>query len=398
MADYYPLIAKAVAALATNTPDARQGIYERARTALSRQLASIDPPPASDIVDRELGALEAVIRRVEQEAAATTAPAAAPVAANVDPEEQAIPRPAPSNRPQAPQRERRKPDRKPIYAVAAALGLVAVAAIATLAILRRNEPPAVATQRPPPPTASLPAPAKTDDRVSSGQSEPPARPQPPAAPPPQAAQTPQVQPSTPALQSSPPAPPAAPAPPAQAPLAVANRLVMAMEGTDRPENVVLRRGIVIWRTEMLSGTQGQPPEIAIKATMDVPEARMRGEMTIQRNRDPAFPASHTIQVQFTPAAGSEFGAVRNLSQIEMRLNENQAGYPLAGQGIAVTENLFLLALAQFEPATSRNIEMMRMRPIIFLEFQGTANRRAAMVLEKGVSGQQAFDEAFRNWQ
>lgn len=125
---------------------------------------------------------------------------------------------------------------------------------------------------------------------------------------------------------------------------------------------------------------------------------MRGEMTIQRNRDPAFPASHTIQVQFTPAAGSEFGAVRNLSQIEMRQNENQAGYPLAGQGIAVTENLFLLALAQFEPATSRNIEMMRTRPIVFLEFQGAANRRAAMVIEKGVSGQQAFDEAFRNWQ
>jgi hypothetical protein len=173
---------------------------------------------------------------------------------------------------------------------------------------------------------------------------------------------------------------------------------MAMEGTDRPENVVVRQGAVVWRTEMVSGSQGQAPQLAIKALLDAPDARMRAEMTIQRNRDPTFPASHTIQVQFIPAPGSEFGAVRNLSQIELRQTENQPGYPLAGQGIAVVENVFLLALAQAEPALSRNMEMMRTRPLMYLEFQSTTGRRGLMVVEKGVSGQQAFDEAFRNWQ
>jgi hypothetical protein len=90
--------------------------------------------------------------------------------------------------------------------------------------------------------------------------------------------------------------------------------------------------------------------------------------------------------------------VRNLSQIELRQTENQPGYPLAGQGIAVVENVFLLALAQIEPALSRNIEMMRTRPLLYLEFQNANGRRGLMVVEKGVSGQQAFDEAFRNWQ
>jgi hypothetical protein len=386
MADYYPLIAKAVAALVPNTPEARQGIYERARTALSRQLASIDPPPAAAVVDREIGALEGVIRRIESEHAGqrSAVPQKVTVPAGPEPVDESAPDAA-TARPQAPTREKRKASRKPLYAVFGALGLVAVAAIATLAYLRRNEPPAMANQRPSPtpPAARPPQAAKTDDRVAPGQAEPASRPSAPALAQPPAAT----------------APPAAPPVTASQPaIAVANKLVLAMEGTDRPENVAVRQGVVVWRTEMVSGTQGQPPQLAIKALLDVPEARLQGEMTVQRNRDPAFPASHTIQVQFTPAAGSEFGAVRNLSQIEMRQAENQPGYPLAGQGIAVMENLFLLALGQTEPALSRNVEMMRGRPIVYIEFQGAANRRGALILEKGISGQQAFDEAFRNWQ
>jgi hypothetical protein len=385
MADYYPLIAKAVSSLAANTPEARQNIYERARTALTRQLASLDPPPAGDIIDREINALEAVIKRIESEnAGAKAVPAAMPAAPSSPPMEPSGDEAPPvvTTRPQAPVRERRGPNRKPLYAVAGALGLVVVAAVATLAYLRRNEPPAVASQRPPPAVEAPAQPAspaqKTEDRVISGPSEAPPRPAPaPTAPPPLSTQ---------------------PAPPPQQAIAVANRLVMAMEGLDRSENVVVRQGTVVWRTEMVAGAQGQPPQLAIKALLDVPEARMRGEITIQRNRDPAFPASHTIQVQFVSGQGSEFGAVRNLSQIEFRQSENQPGYVLAGQGIAVVENLFLLALAQIQPALSRNVEMMRTRPIVYVEFQSATNRRGALVIEKGISGQQAFDEAFRAWQ
>ncbi len=384
MADYYPLIAKAVAALEPNSPEARQNIYERARGALTRQLAAIDPPPPGEIIDREIAALESVIRRIEQEnaqpkAAPASAPPPAPAPGPASPDAEA-PAAGPA-RPPAPGRPAGEPNRKPLYAVAGALGLVVVAAIATLAFLRRNEPPAMARQRPGP---TAPAPQqgptvqKQEERVAGAPASTPR----PAAP----------QPATP-----PPTAAAQPAP-AQPPIPVANRMVMAMEGTDRPENVIIRQGFVIWRTEMMSGAQGRPPELAIKALLDVPDARMRAEVTIQRNRDPAFPASHTIQVQFAPAAGSEFGAVRNLSQIEFRQSENQPGYSLAGQGIAVVENLFLLALTQVEPAVSRNVEMMRSRPILYLEFQGAANRKGAMVIEKGVSGQQVFDEAFRSWQ
>jgi hypothetical protein len=185
---------------------------------------------------------------------------------------------------------------------------------------------------------------------------------------------------------------------AQPQIGVANRMVLALENADDREKVDIRQGSVVWRTELISGGQGQPPQQAIRATIDVPEARLRAEVSIQRNRDAAFPASHTIQVQFSNLGAGGIGPIQSLSQIEFRQTESQPGYPLAGQGIAVMENVFLVALAQVEPAYSRNVEMMKARPLLYLEFQTASGRRGGMVMEKGVSGQQAFDEAFRSWQ
>ena len=69
MADYYPLIARAVAGLEKNTGDARRALYERARTALVAQLRSVTPALSENDVTRERLALEESIRKVEAEAA-----------------------------------------------------------------------------------------------------------------------------------------------------------------------------------------------------------------------------------------------------------------------------------------------------------------------------------------
>src|SRR6266851_5003041 len=70
MADYYPLVAKAIAGLERNTGEGRRALYERARTALVAQLRGMSDPPLTEAeITRERLALEEAIRKVEAEAA-----------------------------------------------------------------------------------------------------------------------------------------------------------------------------------------------------------------------------------------------------------------------------------------------------------------------------------------
>src|SRR5258708_28959913 len=69
MADYYPLIARAVAGVQKNTGDARRTLYERAREALVAQLRGVTPALDESDVTRERLSLEEAIRKVEGESA-----------------------------------------------------------------------------------------------------------------------------------------------------------------------------------------------------------------------------------------------------------------------------------------------------------------------------------------
>jgi len=82
MADYHPLITRAVEGLGNNTAEARRTLYERARAALVAQLRGIEPPLSEAEITRERLALEDAIRKVEAESVrkARTEPRATPVA------------------------------------------------------------------------------------------------------------------------------------------------------------------------------------------------------------------------------------------------------------------------------------------------------------------------------
>src|SRR6185295_8281356 len=88
MADYYPLVAKAIAGLEKNTGEGRRALYERARSALVAQLRGMSDPPLTEAeITRERLALEEAIRKVEAESARRPrdVPRADPPAAKAEP-------------------------------------------------------------------------------------------------------------------------------------------------------------------------------------------------------------------------------------------------------------------------------------------------------------------------
>src|SRR5436305_552040 len=131
MADYYPLIARAIAGLDPSAPgEARRALYERARAALIAQLRSVQPPLSESEITRERLSLEEAVRKVESEAAQRARDASRPAGAarssssgdafrraNARPPDANAPPPAaPRPRPSAPPREPepQRPPRNPM--------------------------------------------------------------------------------------------------------------------------------------------------------------------------------------------------------------------------------------------------------------------------------------------
>uniref|UniRef100_UPI00336A0F0C hypothetical protein n=1 Tax=Terrirhizobium terrae TaxID=2926709 RepID=UPI00336A0F0C len=67
MADFVAVIRRAVDGLATNTPEARVRVYEKARGAVQRQLENMKPRPPEEMLRRQMDKLEAAIAEVETE-------------------------------------------------------------------------------------------------------------------------------------------------------------------------------------------------------------------------------------------------------------------------------------------------------------------------------------------
>lgn len=75
MADYYPVLTRAVSSLPNNNAQARRELYDRARTIVMDQLRRRDPGELTPETAQERAALEVAIRRVETESRAIQAPA-----------------------------------------------------------------------------------------------------------------------------------------------------------------------------------------------------------------------------------------------------------------------------------------------------------------------------------
>ena len=67
MADFVAVIRKAVDGLANNTPENRAKVYDKARSAVVRQLENMKPRPPEEMLQRQIMKLDTAIAEVEGE-------------------------------------------------------------------------------------------------------------------------------------------------------------------------------------------------------------------------------------------------------------------------------------------------------------------------------------------
>lgn len=405
MADFYPILARAVAGLSDTSPAARQAIYDRARTALVAQLRSLDPPLGEAEIMRERLALDEAVARIEADYDDTPPPPgidslqppleAVPVFDDPPLPEPAAPPPRPPVSAAAPEEDRfgetrddpaesqparpriappREKRVKPGHlrtAVVAGGVAVAVAAIAVTAYYVNKVKPPETVQRP---RSEAPAPApqadsagKINERVGEAGSQPPAT-----------------------------RAPASGAAPSQE-VTVAQRAILYTEDPNSPQAPRAVNGRAFWRLDSESVGQGRPVETIVRATVEFTEIGLTLDFTVRRNTDSAFPASHIIGMRFSSTGNPATEAVREVGVPQFKAEESERGAPLSAINSALGENLFVAALSNVPVEVDRNIELMLTRSWIDVPVRFASGRRGIITFEKGVPGGQTLADAFGRW-
>lgn len=404
MADFYPILARAVAGLTDTSPQARRAIYERARAALLTQLRSLDPPLGEAEIMRERLSLDEAMARIEAEHGNAPAPppplpdlvaiqpavlpepaGPASAAAQPAPDKPARTSETPAAtlaeqpettaiRPRVagPREKRIAPAHLRTAIVGGGVALAVVAIAAAAYYVNKINPP-VQTTRPRTETQGAAAPqadnaGKLGDRVGEAGPANPARP---------GAGTVTAKPG--------------------GEVAVAQRAILYTEDPANPQQPRAIPGRVFWRLDSESAGQGRPVETIVRATIEVAEAGLNLDFTIRRNTDPAFPASHIVGLRFSPTGDPSQNSVREVGVPQFKMEEGERGAPLSAINSALGENLFVAAMSNVPVEVERNLDLILNRLWIDVPVRFASGRRGIITFEKGVSGSQTLADAFGRW-
>jgi hypothetical protein len=188
-----------------------------------------------------------------------------------------------------------------------------------------------------------------------------------------------------------------PSQPAQDVATVAQRVVLYEEDPNDPQG---KRavGSAIWRTEAISPGTGKPPELAVRADIEIPERKISMTWTLRRDTDQSRSTSHTIEIMFKLPSDFPSGGILNVPGIWMKQAEQTQGTALAGLAVKVTTGYFLIGLSAAPADKDRNVQLLKERPWFDIPIVYTNNRRAILAMEKGTPGERAFAQAFAVWE
>ena len=194
-------------------------------------------------------------------------------------------------------------------------------------------------------------------------------------------------------------PPSASENPAIAPAVVAAVAQRAVLYEEDPTDAKGKRyaGGVTWRTENVSSTSGTPPEVVVKADMNVTDAKTAVTMTFRRNTDRSMPASHVVEIKFDRPRDTPYGEVAKLRGLLMKQEGKVHGAPLEGESAKVTPGYFMVALASGTSQLQRNMKLLKEYPGFEVVVDYSNGSKAILLVEKGSSGEQAFKDAFAAW-
>jgi hypothetical protein len=180
------------------------------------------------------------------------------------------------------------------------------------------------------------------------------------------------------------------------PIPLAQKAILYEEDTNRP--LGLRHvGSAAWHTERVPPAPGQSPDVAITADVEIPDQRVRVQVSFHRNGDQGLPASHTIEIRFRLPTDFPHGGIANIPGLLMKQEETARGVPLAARAAKVDANFFIVGLSSVDTDMRRNIPLLKERSWLDIPIVYDDGKRVIIAIEKGLSGERVFSDAFAAW-
>jgi hypothetical protein len=173
--------------------------------------------------------------------------------------------------------------------------------------------------------------------------------------------------------------------------------VVLQEENPRTPNGTQLVGSAVWRTERVAFGPGQQSDVVVRAEIEIPERKVQVRLSLRRNDDKQLPASHKVEIVFTLPPDFLHGGIQNIPGILMREGETTRGVPLLGFPVKVATNFFVIGLSSVDAQMQRNIQLLKERSWLGIAVVYSDEKRALIAVEKGISGERAFTEAFVTW-
>jgi hypothetical protein len=154
-------------------------------------------------------------------------------------------------------------------------------------------------------------------------------------------------------------------------------------------------GSVVWTVEPADPAGGQ--SLAIRAEVKIPGRGLKLMMLVRRNSDPSLPASHTIEMTFSGPADFADRGIGSVAGLMLKSGEKAIGTPLQVITVKIADGVFLSGLSNNAIDVGRNVQLLRERAWFDIPIVYANQHRAILAVEKGSSGQQAFEAAFAAW-
>jgi hypothetical protein len=171
-------------------------------------------------------------------------------------------------------------------------------------------------------------------------------------------------------------------------------LVLAPERAGEKAKPIV--GTVDWFLDQPKGAS--VAAAVLRAEVDIPEAKLKFTMRMQKAQPADTEASQIMQMAFTLAPDGLVPSIFEISMPQARDLSPPQNFDLDGSLLRISPTAYKVRLADKEANSLLNESMVEARPWLVVPMLIAGVRNAGLYLEHAGSGQALIEQAFRDWQ